>query len=249
MKAFEVTMRGLFILAFLAVGKMLHGQVPVEAVTHDGLYLLETTVVDGDTIPMVTLNTALVLSDRRARSKRHKRRWTKLHRNIVKTYPYAKVAGDLISEYGENLKDLETEAERKAYMDQCEADLMAEFEGDIRKMTISQGRVLLKLIDRQTGSTSYELIRDLKSGFTAFMWQGIAKLFGSDLKANYDPASDEDDKMIEDIVLQIEAGLIPVDKREVKTAAAHEVLQNKSDRLKRKIEREKRRQMRRQSDG
>ena len=237
------------ILIFCIGGLASHAQAPSKVVVHDGLYFLETTVVDGDTIPVVTLNPTLVFSEREWRSQRHKRRWTKLHRNIVKTYPYAKVAGELIHEYNRNLETLETEAERKAYMDKAEEELMAEFEGDIRKMTISQGRVLLKLIDRETGSTSYELIKDLKSGFTAFMWQGIAKLFGTDLKANYDPDNSDEDMMVEEIVMQIEAGLIPVDKREVKTAAAHEVLQNKSDRLKRQIEREKRRQLRRQSDG
>lgn len=241
--------RLLFSISLLIFGSALSAQTPTEIISYDGLYLLETTVVDGDTIPMVTLNTALVSSMRKSRSKRYERRWSKLHNNIVKTYPYAKVAGDLIAEYNRNLLELETEAERKAYMDRCEEDLKAEFEGDIRKMTISQGRVLIKLIDRETGATSYELIRDLKSGFTAFMWQGVAKLFGTDLKENYDPKTKEEDLMIEDIVLQIESGLIPVQRREVKTAAANEVLKNKSDRLKRQIEREKRRQNKRPSDS
>ena len=71
---------------------------------------------------------------------------------------------------------------------------------------------LIKLIDRETGQTSYELIKDLKSGFTAFMWQGVAKLFGTNLKDNYDPNENETDDMIEEIVLDIEAGLIPVKK-------------------------------------
>ncbi len=242
-------MRWLLAISMLILGSALSAQSPTEIISYDGLYLLETTVVDGDTIPMVTLNTAFVSSMRKSRSKRYERRWSKLHRNIVKTYPYAKVAGDLIAEYNKNLVDLKTEAERNAYMDQCEEDLKAEFEGDIRKMTISQGRVLIKLIDRETGATSYELIRDLKSGFTAFMWQGVARLFGTNLKENYDPKTSDEDLMIEDIVLQIESGLIPVDKREVKTAAANEVLKNKSDRLKRKIEREKRRQNQRPSDS
>jgi hypothetical protein len=229
----------LFIAFFLAVAAQ--AQTPDNAEEVDGLYLLETVIIDGDTIPVVTLRPKRVSAYRKSRSRRYQRKWDKMHRNVIKVYPYAKVAGDLINEYNRNLELLETEAEQTAYLDQCEEDLKAEFEGDLRKMTTSQGRVLIKLIDRETGQTSYELIKDLKSGFTAFMWQGVAKLFGTDLKDQYDPNLNETDDIIEEIVLQIEDGSIPVKIREISTKAAEDVLANKSDRLRRKIEREKRR--------
>ena len=231
------------IVFFLAVG--IQAQTPANVEEVDGLYLLETVIIDGDTIPVITLRPKRVSAYRKARSKRYQRRRDKMHRNVVKVYPYAKVAGDLINEYNRNLKNLETEAEREAYLDQCEEDLKAEFEGDLRKMTTSQGRVLIKLIDRETGQTSYELIKDLKSGLTAFMWQGVAKLFGTDLKDHYNPEEFETDEIIEGIVLRIEDGIIPVKEREISTKAAEEVLANKSNRLRRKIEREKRRNARR----
>lgn len=227
------------ITLFLAV--VTQAQTPSNVEEVDGLYLLETVIIDGDTIPVVTLRPKRVSAYRKSRSRRYQRRWDKMHRNVVKVYPYAKVAGDLINEYNRNLQTLETEAERAAYLDKCEEDLKAEFEGDLRNMTTSQGRVLIKLIDRETGQTSYELIKDLKSGFTAFMWQGVAKLFGTDLKDQYDPNANETDDMIEEIVLQIEDGSIPVKVRELSTKAAEEVLANKSNRLRRKIEREKKR--------
>jgi hypothetical protein len=222
----------------------LQGQVAQTDTTSDGKYILQTMVVDGDTIPVVTLSTQTVASYRKSRSKRYRRKWSKMHRNVVKTYPYAKLAGDLINEYNRNLSELPTEAEREAYLDRCEEDLKAEFEDDLKKMTTSQGRVLIKLIDRETGDTSYELIKQLRNGFTAFVWQGVAKLFGSDLKANYDPLSNETDYMIEEIVSMIESGQIQVETREVKTMEASEVLKNKSRRLERKIKRQKRRQER-----
>lgn len=221
-----------------------YGQMAVNDTTPDGKYILQTMVVEGDTIPVVTLHTQTVASYRKSRSKRYRRKWSKMHRNVVKTYPYAKLAGDLINEYNRNLSELTTEAEREAYLDRCEEDLKAEFEDDLKKMTTSQGRVLIKLIDRETGDTSYELIRRLRNGFTAFVWQGVAKLFGSDLKANYDPLTNETDYMIEEIVSMIESGQIHVDTREVKTMEASEVLKNKSRRLERKIKRQKRRQER-----
>jgi len=231
----------IFIPILLFFGCALNAQTTKNVEQVDGVYLLETMVIDGDTIPVVTLQPKRISAYRKSRSKRYKRKWDKMHRNVVKVYPYAKVAGDLINEYNRNLDQLETEAEKEAYLDQCEKDLKAEFEGDLRKMTTSQGRVLIKLIDRETGQTSYELIKDLKSGFTAFMWQGVAKLFGTDLKDNYDPNVNETDDMIEEIVLDVEAGLIPVKGREVTTKAAEEVLANKSKRLQRKIDRQKKR--------
>lgn len=231
----------LLLFVFCGISVRAYAQVDSVQDTARHIFYLESVVVGGDTIPSVTLPSAVIASDRRARSRRYQRKWTKLHANVVKTYPYAKVAGDLLKAYNEELLLLETEAEREAYMEKCEEDLKAEFEGDLRKMSTSQGRVLIKLIDRETGKTSYNLIRELKSGFTAFMWQGVAKLFGTDLKANYDPDNSEYDAMVEEIVEMIESGQIAVKKREVKTTAAAEALQDKSKRLERRIEREKRR--------
>jgi hypothetical protein len=229
------------IVAVLFTGSLAFSQKPMNVDEHQGLYLLETAVIDGDTIPVVTLRTTLVSDRRKARSRRYQRKWSKLQRNVIKTYPYAQVAGELIREYNKNLADLETEAERDAYMDRCEEDLKAEFEGELKEFSMSEGRTLIKLIDRETGNTSYELIKDLKSGFAAFMWQGVAKLFGGDLKANFNPEESETDGMIEAIVMRIENGDIHVKTREIKTPEAHEVLKEKSRRLKRRIEREKRR--------
>lgn len=237
-------MRPVIVSIFFIVwfGLSANGQSGTNVSTHDGLYLLETMVVDGDTLPVVTLRTTYISSSRKARSKRYQREYDKLERNVVKAYPYAKLAGKLIQAYNENLELLDTEAAKKEYLNRCEEDLKAEFEGDLRKMTRSQGLVLIKLIDRETGNTSYELIKTFRSGFTAFMWQSIAKMFGSDLKANYDPALDDTDYMIEEIVAQIESGNIAVALRDVKTPAAKDVLESSDKRLQRRIERQRKRQ-------
>ena len=83
---------------------------------------------------------------------------------------------------------------------------MGQFEKQVRKLTITQGIILVKLIDRETGRSSYQVIRELKGNITAFFWQGIARIFGNNLKAEYDPGGA--DKVIEDIVKGIEAGFI-----------------------------------------
>ncbi|RLD23301.1 MAG: hypothetical protein DRI54_07530, partial [Bacteroidetes bacterium] len=102
--------------------------------------------------------------------------------------------------------------------------LKNEFKGEIMKMTVSQGKVLVKLIDRETGQTSYELIKELRSGFTAFMWNSLALLFGNNLKARYDPIEDYE---IETIVQLIENGDIVVAVRDASTAKARAELKKK----------------------
>jgi len=214
-------------------------QTPMQTPGYTGSYVVESIVVDGDTIPVVTLAPADVSSIRRSRSKRYQREYSKLYRRVIKTYPYARVAGDLLKAYEEEMALLETTVEKEVYLDQAEADLKAEFEGELKKLSMSQGRILIKLIDRETGKTSYELIRELRSGFTAFMWQGMAKLFGSDLKSQYDPTADDQDAMIEEIVQLIESGEIAVERREAKTTAAKDALAASNKRLQKKIEKEK----------
>ena len=88
----------------------------------------------------------------------------------------------------------------------AEKEIMDKFEKSVKRLTITQGIILVKLIDRETGRTSYNVIKDLKGGFTAFFWQGIARLFGNNLKLQYDPLGE--DKVMEDIVQGIEAGFI-----------------------------------------
>ena len=92
--------------------------------------------------------------------------------------------------------------------------LQSEFEGELKKLTIKQGIILVKLIDRETGNTSYELVKQLRGSFSAFLWQSLARLFGSNLKLEYDPYGE--DKLIEEIVVMIEQGVIPCEQRNVK---------------------------------
>ena len=84
--------------------------------------------------------------------------------------------------------------------------MFAEFEDEIRQMKVSDGRILIKLLDRETGASSFEIIKEFKGGFSAFFWQSVAKLFGHDLKAQYNPA--KEDIWIECIIQQIDLGLI-----------------------------------------
>jgi len=127
-------------------------------------------------------------------------------RNIKKAYPYARIAADELKKLDDYLLTLSNDKEQKAYINQAEKEIMKRFEKDVRKLTVTQGIILVKLIDRETGRTSYQVIKELKGGFTAFFWQGIARIFGNNLKTKYDP--EDQDKVMEDIILGIEAGYI-----------------------------------------
>ncbi len=164
-------------------------------------------VVEGsDTLPIFELPEVIVYERRDFDYLYLKRRYRRMIRNIKKAYPYAQIAGVKLKELDNHLATLDSEKEQKAYVNQAEKEIMDQFEKEVKKLTVTQGIMLVKLIDRETGRTSYQVIKELKGGFTAFFWQGIARIFGNNLKTEYDP--ENQDKVMEDIVLGIEAGFI-----------------------------------------
>jgi hypothetical protein len=163
-------------------------------------------VVGSDTLPIIELPEVRVYERKDFDYLYLKRRYRRMIRNIKKAYPYARLAGMELKELDDYLATLDNEKEQKAYINQAEKEIMDQFEKEVKKLTVTQGIILVKLIDRETGRTSYQVIKELKGGFTAFFWQGIARIFGNNLKTEYDP--DDQDKIMEDIVLGIEAGFI-----------------------------------------
>ena len=118
--------------------------------------------------------------------------------------PYARLAHRKLIEIELAVAEIDNEREKRRFINQKDKELKAEFEGELREFTISEGFLLIKLIDRETGDTSFKLIKELKGSFTAFMWQSIARLFGSNLKAEYDSVGE--DKLIEEIIIRIDNG-------------------------------------------
>lgn len=144
-------------------------------------YLVE----DGDTIYIASIPAAIKFSDR------GKRDWRKDYRllvNFSKTYPYALEAKRLLLEV-DNTLEAENMGKRKRdkYINTIQQDLLDKYEPVLRKMTVTQGKLLIQLIGRETGLTPYDIINDYKNSMAAGLWQGIAKLFGGDLKKTYDP--------------------------------------------------------------
>lgn len=165
---------------------------------------VSATIHGEDTIPLVHLNFLDIKGQRTFRSAKEKQKYDRLKHNVTKVYPYAKLASKLLKQYEDSIALASTEKEKKKFYKQVEIDLREEYEEELMSLTVTQGRILIKLIDRETGNSSYELVKDLRNVVTAFFWQGLAKIFGHDLKSEYDPEGE--DKDIESIVLAIESG-------------------------------------------
>jgi hypothetical protein len=172
---------------------------------------LPVTIVNGDSLPTLNLGNVNVVEKRKFSSKVDRRRYDRLERYVTKVYPYAELAGKLLQNYDDTLKLIKNEVRRKAYMKKVEEELKEEFEGELKKLTVMQGIILVKLIDRETGASSYDLVRQLRGSLSAFLWQSMARLFGQNLKLKYDPTGE--DKDIEQIVQMLERGVIRYEKR------------------------------------
>ncbi len=162
-------------------------------------------VVDGDTVPIFMLDEISVVGKQIFKSEKEKVKYTKLVRDIKKTLPYARQCKNELLQIERTLNGLQGEKEKELYLKTAEKELFARFEKPLKKLTYTQGRLLIKLIDRETGNTSYDLIKDIKGGFSAFVWQSVARMFGSNLKSEYDASGE--DMAIESIIYFIDMGV------------------------------------------
>lgn len=174
--------------------------------SQEGEMTVRGVIVDGDTMPFFQLKPVDVWEKRTFKTKRAEKKYSRLKKKVIKVYPYAKLAGVKLNEFASILDTVQSERQKKKFYKQIEEELKAEFGAELKKLSMSEGRILIKLIDRETGNTSYALVNDLRGKLTAFFWQSFARIFGHNLKDRYDP--DGDDREIEYIVQQIEAGLI-----------------------------------------
>jgi len=161
-------------------------------------------VYEGDTISYIPLHDVYCFPEMKFKNKRQEDFYWKTVRDVKKTLPYAKIAGKIMGETDRQLKEIDNEKEREKFLKQKEKELFAEFESDLRKMTISQGKMLITLIDRECERTAYDIVKTYRGAFSAVFWQGIARIFGSSLKAEYDV--DDKDKIVERVILLVEAG-------------------------------------------
>ena len=161
-------------------------------------------IENGDTLYMAWLHDVWVYPPMKFTSEKQEKFYWKTVRDVKKTLPYAKMAAKVMNEANEELSKMTSNKEKRKYLDAKEKDLFKNVEKDLRSMTRSQGKILIRLIDRECQQTSYEIIQIYRGSVAAVFWQGIAHLFGADLKAEYDGA--DKDKIIERIINLVEAG-------------------------------------------
>jgi len=172
----------------------------IEGINLDDYEIMELGLVGNDTVLMMDLMEVPIVSSR-IMTDEEIRAYRKLKRNIIKVYPYAQRAIGIINEINSTSDAFDKNKDRRKYRNRMEDYLKTEFKDELKKLTVSQGKVLVKLIERETGEPFYEVIKDNKSGVTAFFWHNMSKSFGYDLKEGYDP---EEYKDMEEIVIYLE---------------------------------------------
>lgn len=186
-------------LLFIFIAQCAYTQTNEAAVTR-------ALIIGKDTLPHIKLDDIIVLPPLEFKSKKEYIKYTKLVRNIKKVYPYSKEAARIFKDVHYALDTIESRKARRAYVNKKDKELQDKYGPELKRLSMSQGRLLIKLVDRETGFSSYEIIKELKGSFSAFMWQQVARMFGSSLKTEFD--ADGEDKYINRIVIMIEQGMI-----------------------------------------
>lgn len=186
-----------FILFFMLVCFASEAQVTPKENTEMGYILTENDSILNDTIQLPEIIISKVRLDPEAQ-----KQFLILQNRVYKTYPYAKVASDRLTALNRGMARLKTNREKKKYFKIVEDYLNNEFEDRLKKLSRKQGQILVKLIHRQTGITAYELVKELKSGFKAFVSNSTANLFDISLKREYKPYEVNEDYLIETILVR-----------------------------------------------
>ncbi len=165
-------------------------------------YTLRAHVVDGDTIGLATIPEVHVFAHHRFRNERQQRRYSRYIFNVKKALPIARTISHELALLNDSLTLYPAAEARSAFIERKEKELFAKYEDRLRHLTVRQGRILIKLVARETNHTVYEHIRLLKGSGSAAFWQGVAFLFGSSLTSPYD--ADYNDSYLENVVLLID---------------------------------------------
>lgn len=170
----------------------------------DNTIILPGIIVNGDTIPNIQSKPILILPSPTFKRDLDFRKFRKLVINIKIVYPYAKLSKILLDDVKRAMDSIHDKKAQNTYIKAKEKQLMARYSDELKALTITQGKLLIKLVDRELNRTTYDIIKELRGSFQAFFWQQLAFVFGSDLKTQYDPKGD--DKIIEQIVIMIDNG-------------------------------------------
>ena len=202
-----------FILSILAIviRALTYGQENITSARYKNeegklVYLTAMTVYQGDTIPYIKRPTVYIFKPLKFKNKREYVKYARLVRDVKRVYPISKEIKDIVIETYEYLQTLPTEKEKQKHIKAVEKGLKEQYTPRLKKLTFSQGKLLIKLVDRQCNQTSIQLVKAFMGPFKAGFYQTFAAMFGASLKKEYD--AEGDDKMIERIILLVENGQI-----------------------------------------
>lgn len=168
-------------------------------------YKLPATTIGGEQMPNVLLKQVIIIPPAEYYgSQEDVDKYWRLVKHVKKVYPYVQLVKRLFEETNRALDTIPDKKQRKKFLAQKEKELRDQYEEELKRLTVTQGKILTKLVNRELHTTAYELVKEFRGSFSAFFWQQMAKLFDQDLKAKYDPNGE--DKMIERIILLIENG-------------------------------------------
>lgn len=201
----------LMVLPLLAAAQVNGGQVnpedrPVDAdnPTFVPEMELKKAVVDGDSVLFMQMNNVYVYPVMELTSEKQRKAYNRLVTNVKKVLPIAKETNGIIIETYEYLQTIPDEKERKAHMKRVEAEIYKKYKPRMKKLTYSQGKLLIKLVNRECNSSSYDIVKAFMGPIRAGFWQAFAWTFGASLKKEYHPEGT--DRLTERVVLMVEAG-------------------------------------------
>ena len=192
-----------FIVLFVLIDFEAYSQSKENTTSING-YMVPICVYQGDTIPSLRMPVLYVFKPLNLNSKKKRQQYTRLVRNVKRTLPIAKEVNRAIIETYEYLQTLPDDKAREKHLSQVEKSIKEQYTPVMKKLTFSQGKLLIKLVNRETDSSSYELVKAFLGPFKAGFYQAFAALFGASLKKEYHP--EDEDAMTEQIVLMVESG-------------------------------------------
>lgn len=219
----KIKVKYLLTLLLMFSVAVMRSQVPEEQ--EQDTVRIEYYIIEGDTIPResIDLDEVIIFGKLEFSDEEARRRYLILRRKTRKVWPYAKLAGDRLTELNERLEKMKSRRDRKRYTKIIQRYVEDEFTEELKKLSRTEGQILVKLMHRQTGTTTFDLIKDYRSGWKAFWLNTTAGFFDIDLKREFNPADVEEDYLIEDIlqrsfqanVLQRQPSALPYDYLEL----------------------------------
>ena len=149
-----------------------------------------TTLDNGEVVPWFPIEEVVIYAKRTFKTEEDRQKYLRLRRNVIRVLPYAIYAQKRYEQLDRDLALANSRREEKRLIKECEREIKDKITSEVKNLSVSQGKILIKLIERQTGNTSYDLVKDMKGGISAFVYQGVAKIFGHNLKSTYDPQED-----------------------------------------------------------